>query len=111
VPWLTAQAAWIPESQLLEKQVATAFARSEIALVASTASIRPMDSLSCPALVVELAPKGDDADSINDTDYQQHVALAIAGAMLFWQNEVQPPARLSAVSAAAGPNEATGAQR
>ncbi len=114
VPWLTAQAAWIPESVLLEKQVATAFARSGIALVASYASIRPMDSLTCPALVVELAPKGDDADSINDTDYQQHVALAIAGAMLLWQNEVQPPARLAAMPSAAagqtGSGDVTGAQ-
>lgn len=107
VPWLTAQAAWIPQSQLLEKQVATAFSRSGIALVASNASVRPIDSLACPALVVELAPEGDDADSINDTDYQQRVALAIAGSMLFWQNQVQAPMRLSAVAAA---SDAAGVQ-
>ncbi len=107
VPWLTAQSAWIPQSQLLEKQVATAFSRSGIALVASNASVRPIDSLTCPALVVELAPADDDADSINDTDYQQRVALVIAGATLAWQNQVQPPARLSATTSAAA---TTGAQ-
>ena len=95
VPWLTAQAAWIPQSQHLESQMAAAFSRSGVGLVASTASVRPIDSLTCPALVVELAPSGDDADSINDTDYQQKVALALAGALVFWQNQVQPPARLS----------------
>jgi N-acetylmuramoyl-L-alanine amidase len=114
VPWLTAQAAWIPDSQLLEKQVATAFSRSGVALVASNASVRPIDSLTCPALVVELAPKGDDADSINDTEYQQRVALAIAGAMLFWQNQVQPPARQFAVTgtpvARGGSSDSMGAQ-
>ena len=99
VPWLTAQAAWVPQSQLLEKQFATALTRAGIALVASSASVRPMDSLMCPTLVVELAPNGDDADSVNDTDYQQHVALSIAGALLFWQNQVQPPERLAAVAA------------
>ncbi len=96
VPWLTAQAAWIPQSQHLESQIAAAFSRSGLALVASSASVRPIDSLTCPALVVELAPSGDEADSINDTDYQQRVALAIAGELLFWQNQVQPPVRLPA---------------
>jgi N-acetylmuramoyl-L-alanine amidase len=114
VPWLTAQAAWIPQSQQLAKQMTTAFSRSGLALVASNASVRPIDSLTCPALVVELAPSGDDADSINDTDYQQRVALAIAGALLFWQNQVQPPARLAAPASAAvrqaTPSDATGAQ-
>jgi N-acetylmuramoyl-L-alanine amidase len=111
VPWLTAQAAWVPQSQLLEKQLATALTRSGVALVASNASVRPMDSLTCPALVVELAPAGDDEDSINDTDYQQRVALSIAGALLFWQNQVQPPARLTAAMSAAGTPATSGAQR
>jgi N-acetylmuramoyl-L-alanine amidase len=111
VPWLTAQAAWVAQSQLLEKQFATALTRAGIALVTSSASVRPMDSLTCPALVVELAPDGDDADSVNDTDYQQRVALSIAGALLFWQNHVQPPVRLSAAAAGhAAHSHSTGAQ-
>ena len=95
-PWLTAQAAWVPQSEQLEKHLAAALTRAGIALVASRASVRPVDSLTCPALVVELAPSGDDPDSINDSDYQQRVAQAIAGALLFWRNQVQPPLRISA---------------
>jgi len=110
VPWLTAQAAWVPQSQLLEKQFAKAFARSGVTLVASSASVRPLDSLTCPALVIELAPAGDKEDSINDTDYQQRVALSIAGALLFWQNQVQPPARLSTASSAAANQTTAGEQ-
>ena len=114
VPWLTAQAAWISQSQSLEKQVASAFTRSGIAMVASKASIRPMDSLACPALVVEVAPSNDDDDSISDTDYQQRVALALAGAMLAWQDQVQPPVRIvvapSAAATTAGSSDTTGAQ-
>jgi N-acetylmuramoyl-L-alanine amidase len=99
-PWLTAQAAWIPQSKQLEKQLATALTRASIALVVSSASVRPLDSLTCPALVVELAPEGDDPDSINNADYQQRVAQAIAGALLLWRDQVQPPVRLSTAAAA-----------
>ena len=95
-PWLTAQAAWVPQSKQLEKQLAAALTRAGIALVTSRASVRPVDSLTCPALVIELAPAGDDPDSINDSDYQQRVAQAIAGALLFWRNQVQPPLRIPA---------------
>jgi N-acetylmuramoyl-L-alanine amidase len=98
-PWLTAQAAWVPQSEQLEKQLAAALTRAGIALVTSRASVRPVNSLTCPALVVELAPAGDDPDSINDSDYQQRVAQAIAGALLFWRNQVQPPLRVSAAAA------------
>ncbi|MGA7156684.1 MAG: N-acetylmuramoyl-L-alanine amidase [Acidobacteriaceae bacterium] len=114
VPWLTAQAAWVPESRLLEKQFATALTRSDVPLVTSSASVRPMDSLMCPALVVELAPSGDDADSINEADYQQRVALSLAGALLFWQQQVQPPIKITEPTTASqakdGANNVVGAQ-
>lgn len=93
-PWLTAQAAWVPQSEALEKLLAAALTRAGVALVASRASVRPVDSLTCPALVVELAPGGSDPDSINEGDYQQRIAQAIAGSLLFWRNQVQAPARL-----------------
>lgn len=100
-PWLTAQAAWVPQSKQLEKQLAAALTRAGVALVTSSASVRPVDSLTCPALVVELAPEGDDPDSINESDYQQRIAQSIAGALLFWRNQVQPPQRLSGAANAA----------
>jgi N-acetylmuramoyl-L-alanine amidase len=103
-PWLTAQAAWIPQSHDLEKQIAAALTHAGIALVTNRASVRPLDSLSCPAMVVELSPQGDDPDSINDVDYQQRVAQAIAGALVFWPTRVQPPLRLSTTAA---PNNQT----
>jgi N-acetylmuramoyl-L-alanine amidase len=95
VPWLQAQAAWVPQSRQLSKQLATALTRAGVALITSTASVRPVDSLTCPALVVELAPQSDDPESINFADYQQHVAEAIAGSLVFWRDQVQPPMRLA----------------
>jgi len=99
-PWLTAQAAWIPQSSLLEGELANALTRSGIPLVTGRASVRPMDSLTCPALVVELAPADEDVDSMNRTDYQQQVARAIAGALLVWADQVQAPLRLSSAAPA-----------
>lgn len=93
-PWLTAQAAWVPTSQELAREMSGALRRAGIATVNSSASVRPVDSLQCPALVVELAPETDDADSITDSDYQQRVALAIAGSLLFWPGHAQPPVPL-----------------
>lgn len=94
LPWLTAQAAWATESQHLSKQLGTALTRAGLPLVASAASIRPVDSLTCPALVLEVAPQNSDPGSINDAAYQQHIAEAVAAALVFWQNQMQPPPRL-----------------
>jgi N-acetylmuramoyl-L-alanine amidase len=100
LPWLTAQAAWVPQSEKLEKALATALTRARIPLVVSSASVRPVDSLTCPALVVELAPRtANDPATINDADYQQRIAEAIAASLIFWQNQVQPPARAGETSA------------
>jgi len=93
--WLTAQAAWVTQSERLQKQLGTAFTRSGIPLVMSRASVRPVDSLTCPAVVVELAPNGSDSATLNDAAYQQRVAEAVATALVFWKNQAQPPARLT----------------
>jgi N-acetylmuramoyl-L-alanine amidase len=93
-PWLTAQAAWVGQSQRLAASIATALGRSHIPLVSSTASIRPADSIACPVVIVELAPQDASPNSISDQSYQQKVAESIAGALVFWPNRVQPPARL-----------------
>jgi N-acetylmuramoyl-L-alanine amidase len=101
LPWLTAQAAWVAQSALLEAGLGAALKRAGVPLVSSRASVRPVDSMTCPAIVVELAPEDDDRAGINDTDYQQRVAEAIAGALVFWSRQVQPPPRLPSERAAA----------
>lgn len=96
LPWLTAQAAWVPASQALEGQISAALGRSHIQQVSSTASVRPVDSLTCPALVLELAPEDETPNSINDAGYQSRVAAAVAGALVVWENAVQPPIKIPA---------------
>jgi len=107
LPWLTAQAAWVPQSEKLEKALATALNRARIPLVVSAASVHPVDSLTCPALVVELAPLTEDPATINDTGYQQRIAEAIATSLIFWQNQVQAPSRGDAADEAAPAKDTT----
>jgi N-acetylmuramoyl-L-alanine amidase len=94
-PWLTLQAPWVSQSQHLASRIADALNRSHIPLVDGYASIRPVDSTACPALVFELAPRSDDADSINDADYQQSIAQATANALILWKDAVQPPPHIA----------------
>lgn len=91
-PWLTAQAAWAQQSDALEQHLASALQHAELPVIAGSASVRPIDSLTCPALVVELAPQSDDPESVHFVDYQQQVAAALAAALVFWPNQMQPPA-------------------
>ena len=90
-PWLTGQAPWVAQSQRLAGQFSDALNRARLPLVSGSASVRPLDSLTCPALVLELAPGTDTPASINDAAYQQRVAEAIAGALVLWKDKVQPP--------------------
>jgi N-acetylmuramoyl-L-alanine amidase len=94
-PWLTLQAAWVAESQALAGRLADALNRSRVPLVDGSASVRPLDSMTCPAVVVELAPQTTDAATIEDEAYQQTVAEAMANALILWKDKVQAPARLA----------------
>jgi N-acetylmuramoyl-L-alanine amidase len=101
-PWLLAQAPWVTQSAALGQSLATALTRASVPLVVSKASVRPLDSLTCPALVVELAPQTDDPDSVNFADYQQRVAQAISAALVFWPSQLQPPLKFTPTPATAG---------
>ncbi len=94
LPWSTAQAAWVVESAQLERRLGDALRQTGVPMLVSKASVRPVDSLTCPAVVVELAPETEEAKSVMDSDYQQRVADSIAGALDAWSKQVQPPNRL-----------------
>jgi N-acetylmuramoyl-L-alanine amidase len=94
IPWDDAQATYLPQSQHLATGIGAALTRSTVPLVTERAALRPLDNLLCPAVSVELAPlvnPGSDPTPITDPDYQQHVSVAIAGALIFWRNQAQPP--------------------
>jgi N-acetylmuramoyl-L-alanine amidase len=94
IPWDDAQATYLSQSQRLSDQIAAALNRSHLPLITAQAALRPLDNLMCPALSVELAPLGSedsDVTPVTDPAYQQSVDTAIAGALIFWRNQAQPP--------------------
>ena len=89
-PWESAQAASLPQSQRLAAELATALSRAGLPVHQSRASIRPLDNLTCPAVLVELAPLS--SASVADSGYQARVAQAISTALLFWRGHAEPGA-------------------
>ena len=58
-------------------------------------SLAAMDSMTCPAVAVEIAPEmGPDkkaAAGLDDPDYQARVATALAAAIVEWRAEARQP--------------------
>jgi len=119
IPWDDAQAAYLSQSQRLSDQIAAAMNRSHLPLITDQAALRPLDNLMCPALSIELAPlaSGDSTPTpVTDPAYQQRVDAAIAGALIFWRDQAQPPvmaptAPARGASPAVAPSGTAGAAR
>ena len=88
IPWDSAQAAFLPQSQRLASELASALTHAGLAVHASRASIRPLDNLTCPAILIELAPLP--SASVADSGYQARVAQTIATALIFWRGHAEP---------------------
>ncbi len=95
LPWQTAQAAWVLESVHLERQLAESLRRAGVPRLSGRASVRPVDSLTCPAVVLELAPETEDVHSVADDAYQQRVAQAVAAALELWPAQTHAPPRVA----------------
>ena len=101
LPWDTAQASVLPQSMRLSNDLAAAINGIRIPLVVGQASVKPIDSLNCPVVALELAPlPGDTATPASDPAYQTQIADAVAQALVFWRGHV-----ISISSAAAAAKE------
>ncbi len=96
IPWDTAQTDSIPQSLRLANEIGTALARARLPVHLSRASVRPIDSLTCPAVAIEIAPLLSGPTPVSDPVYQQRVAEAVSTALLFWRAHADPPAPPSA---------------
>lgn len=94
IVWDRAQEIYISQSLRLANQVGAAISRSSIPLTTERAALRPLDNLMCPAISIEITLQGTAGSvstPVSDSSYQQHIADAIAGALLFWRNQAQQP--------------------
>lgn len=108
VAWNRAQEAYVPQSLGLANQIGTALKRAQVPLAMERVAMRPLDSLMCPAISVEIGPlqSGSEITPVSDEAYQQRIAEAIAGALIFWKNQAQPPEYLTVPTA--GPRPGAG---
>jgi N-acetylmuramoyl-L-alanine amidase len=93
--WKTAQTAWVTRSLALEGVLNSALQHAGMSVTLGRTSLPVVDSMSCPAVAVEIAPEmGPDkkvAAGLDDLDYQARVAEALAAALVEWRSEAHQP--------------------
>lgn len=91
VPWKTAQAAWVTRSLALAGSLNAALLHTGMTVTLGRTELPTMDSMTCPAVAVEIAPERgpDHAITAEPTDagYQTRVAAALAAAALEWRTD------------------------
>lgn len=90
IPWNTAQTGYLPQSLVLANDLGVALLHSKLPFTVSRAFVRPLDTVTCPAVVIEIAPlprKDDDPAPVTDAAYQQRVVQAISAALVSWRNQ------------------------
>jgi N-acetylmuramoyl-L-alanine amidase len=80
IPWNIAQTASLPQSLRLANELGLALDQAKLPILLIRASTPPLDNLTCPAAVIELAPFNSNTP-VTDTAYQQQAAQAIATAL------------------------------
>ena len=87
-PWDSAQAASLPRSQQLVNELATSLNGQNVPLVVGRVSVRPIDSMFCPAVAVEIAPEKAGV-TLSDDNYLRQVAESIVTALTYWRQHAQ----------------------
>lgn len=93
-PWSTAQAPWINRSLSFAGVLNSALQHAGLNVTLGRTSLPVVDSMTCPAVAIELSPEGNTAagsgltgvDSLNSADYQARVSEAIAAAIVEWRS-------------------------
>jgi N-acetylmuramoyl-L-alanine amidase len=93
--WKTAQSAFVTRSLALEGVLNSALTHAGMSVTLGRTSLQGIDSMTCPAVAVEIAPEvGADKKitaGLDDADYQARVAEALAAALLEWRTEAHQP--------------------
>ena len=94
LPWATAQAVSLQQSLRLTFDLSDAIHAIRLPLVIGHASPAPIDSMTCPAVAIELAPLTSEGNSTpaSDPAYQQRISDAVADALVAWRTKLQAEA-------------------
>ncbi len=93
--WKTAQAGWVTRSLALAGVLNSALLQSGMTVTLGRTALPAVESMTCPAVAVELAPERDTDRKIvaepDDPDYQARVAATLAAALVEWKTEGHQP--------------------
>jgi N-acetylmuramoyl-L-alanine amidase len=91
--WKTAQATWVTRSLALAGVLNSALLHAGMTVTLGRTALPEVDSMTCPAIAVEVAPDRTTGATIDldDPGYQARVAEALAAALLEWKTEVRQP--------------------
>lgn len=90
LPWETAQAAYLQQSQRLSAEINSAMTHAEIPVTLGRTALQPLDNMTCPAAAVEIAPltrAGAITATLQDADYQSRILAALAAAIDGWRTD------------------------
>jgi N-acetylmuramoyl-L-alanine amidase len=95
VAWNTAQAAWVTRGLALAGVLNSALLHAGVTVTLGRAPLPGIENMTCPAVVIELAPERDSDHKItaepDEADYQARVAATLAAAILEWRAEGRQP--------------------
>jgi N-acetylmuramoyl-L-alanine amidase len=91
--WKTAQASSVTRSLALAGTINSALIHAGLPVTLGRTGLPALDSMTCPAVAVEIAPQSDQGQTgaLDDPGYQAQVAEALAAALLDWRSEVRQP--------------------
>jgi N-acetylmuramoyl-L-alanine amidase len=93
--WKTAQSAFVTRSLALAGVLNSALLHAGFSVTLGRTDLPGIDSMTCPAVAVEVAPDRGPGKKINaaldDPDYQARIAEALAAALLQWRTEAGRP--------------------
>ncbi len=88
-PWATAQAAYLTQSLKLSSDLREALTHAAIPVTLGSVSIRPIDNMACPAVILEVAPllahRGTPPAALGDAAYETRLVDALGGALEQWR--------------------------
>lgn len=79
--WTTAQHPTLPLSQSTASAVGAELQKRQLPVRVLSASLRPLNNVTGPAIAIEVAPQGSDLTQLMAPDYQQLVTSAVATAI------------------------------
>jgi N-acetylmuramoyl-L-alanine amidase len=89
LPWDTAQGAYAEQSLRLSSEVDSAMIHAEIPVTQGRTALQPLDSFTCPAVVVEFSPLNTSGKvtPLSDPGYQDRIVAGMTAAVEQWQRD------------------------